>query len=130
MSDWVPGLDLATGTFTLPLWAVGVAAALFVALIVIAVIRAGLTEFGGLIFRVAVIVIAVVFGWTYINRASERDRADEPAGDGDLDPLARELAVEEPRALEAHEAVLQRVERLHRHRIEIIALLETLRPIG
>src|SRR5256885_991667 len=77
MSDWVPGLDLATGTFTLPLWAVGVAAALFVALIVIAVIRAGLTEFGGLIFRVAIIVIAVVFGWTYVHRASERDRADE-----------------------------------------------------
>src|SRR2546421_5745054 len=77
MSDWVPGLDLSTGTFTLPLWAVGVAAALFVALIVIAVIRAGLTEFGGLAFRVAVIVIAVVFGWTYVNRASERDRAEE-----------------------------------------------------
>src|SRR5437588_2502358 len=77
MSDWVPGLDLATGTFTLPLWAGGVAPARFVALVVIAVIRAGLTEFGGLIFRVAVIVIAVVFGWTYINRASERDRADE-----------------------------------------------------
>ena len=75
--DWVPGLDLATGTFTLPLWAVGVAAALLVALIVIAVVRSGLNEFGSLVFRVAVIVIAVVFGWTYVNRASERDRADE-----------------------------------------------------
>src|SRR5439155_18113785 len=41
--------------------------------------------------------------------------ANEPAGDGDLHPRARELAVEEPRALEAHEAVLQRVERLDRH---------------
>jgi hypothetical protein len=75
--DWLPGLDFSTGTFTLPLWAVGVAAALFVALIVIAVVRAGLNEFGGLIFRVAVIAIAVVFGWTYIHRANERDRADE-----------------------------------------------------
>src|SRR6185503_19947645 len=75
--DWVPGLDLATGTFTLPLWAVGVAAALLVALIVIAVVRSGLNEFGSLVFRVAVIVIAVVFGWTYVNRASERDRADD-----------------------------------------------------
>ena len=28
--DWVPGLDLSTGTFTLPLWAVGVAAAVLV----------------------------------------------------------------------------------------------------
>jgi hypothetical protein len=75
--DWVPGLDLTTGTFTLPLWAVGVAAALVVALVVIAVMRAGVSEFGSLVFRVAVIVIAVVFGWTYINRASDRDRADE-----------------------------------------------------
>ena len=75
--DWVPGLDLSTGTFTLPLWAVGVAAALLVALIVIAVMRSGMTEFGGLIFRVAVIAIAVVFGWTYIAKTGERDRADE-----------------------------------------------------
>lgn len=75
--DWVPGLDLTTGTFTLPLWAVGVAAALLVALIVIAVMRAGLNELGGLVFRVAVIVIAVVFGWTYISRSGDRDRADE-----------------------------------------------------
>jgi hypothetical protein len=75
--DLLPGLDFSTGTLTLPLWAVAVAAALFVALIVIAVMRAGLTEFGGLVFRVGVIVIVVVFGWTYINRASERDRADE-----------------------------------------------------
>src|SRR3989449_10253601 len=41
--------------------------------------------------------------------------ADEPAGNGDLDPLARELAVEEPRALKAQEAVLQRVQRLDCH---------------
>lgn len=75
--DWLPGLDLTAGTFTVPLWAVGVAAALFVALIVIAVVRAGMTEFGSLVFRVAVIVIAVVFGWTYISRSGDRDRADE-----------------------------------------------------
>src|ERR1044072_616849 len=75
--DWLPGLDLSTGTFTLPLWAAGVAAALFVALIVIAVLRSGVTEFGSMIFRVAVIVIAVVFGWTYVTRTGDRDRADE-----------------------------------------------------
>jgi hypothetical protein len=75
--DWLPGLDLSTGTFTLPLWAVGVALALLVALLVIAVMRAGLTEFGSMIFRVAVIVIAVVFGWTYVSRTGERDRLDE-----------------------------------------------------
>ena len=36
-----------------------------------------MTEFGSLVFRVAVIAIAVVFGWTYIVRTGERDRADE-----------------------------------------------------
>jgi membrane protein implicated in regulation of membrane protease activity len=75
--DWLPGLDLTSGTFTLPLWAVGIAAALFVALVVIAVMRSGVTEFGSLIFRIAVIVLLVVFGWTYVSRTSERDRADE-----------------------------------------------------
>jgi membrane protein implicated in regulation of membrane protease activity len=75
--DWVPGLDLSTGTFTLPLWAVGVAAAVLAALAVIAVVRSGVTEFGSLVFRVAVVAIALVFGWTYLNRSAERDRADE-----------------------------------------------------
>ena len=75
--DWLPGVDLQSGTFTVPLWAVGVVAALFVALVVIAAIRAGLTEFGSMTFRVAVIVIAVVFGWTYISRTGEHDRAEE-----------------------------------------------------
>ena len=86
--DWLPGLDLTTGTFTLPLWAVAVAAAVIVALVVIAVVRSGLTEFGGLVFRVAVIVIAVVFGWTYVSRTGERDRADERRA---LDHRAAEL---------------------------------------
>ena len=75
--DRLPGLDLASGTFTVPLWAVGVAAALLVALIIIAVVRSGMNEFGSLVFRAAVIVIAVVLGWTYITRTGERDRADD-----------------------------------------------------
>jgi len=84
----VPGLDLASGTFTVPLWVVGVAAAVIVALIVIAVVRAGMNEFGSLVFRAAVIVIAVVLGWTYVNRSAERDRADERRA---LDQRAAEL---------------------------------------
>jgi hypothetical protein len=86
--DWLPGLDLSNGTFTLPLWAVGVALALLVALIVIAVLRAGLTELGSMVFRIAVILIAVVFGWTYIARSGDRDRMDERRA---LDHRAAEL---------------------------------------
>jgi hypothetical protein len=75
--DWLPALDLSGGTLTLPLWAAGVAAALIVALFVIAVIRSGIGELGGFIFRIAIVVAVVVFGWTYLNRSGERDRADE-----------------------------------------------------
>jgi hypothetical protein len=70
------------------LWAVGVAAAVLVALAVIAVARSGMTEFGSLVFRVAVVAIALVFGWTYLNRSAERDRADERRA---LDQRAAEL---------------------------------------
>ena len=73
----LPGLDLASGTFTVPLWVVGIAAAVVVALVVIAVVRSGLNEFGSLVFRAAVIVIAVVLGWSYIRSSGERDKADE-----------------------------------------------------
>ncbi|MGB9368335.1 MAG: hypothetical protein WCE79_20220 [Xanthobacteraceae bacterium] len=75
--DSLPGLDLASGTFTVPLWVVGIAAAVIVALVVIAVIRSGLNEFGSLVFRAAVIVIAVVLGWSYIRGTAERDKAEE-----------------------------------------------------
>src|SRR5205807_8737930 len=37
----------------------------------------GAAEFGSLVFRVVVVTIALVFGWTYLNRSAERDRADE-----------------------------------------------------
>src|SRR5438105_5408298 len=75
--DWLPALDLSGGTLTLPLWAAGVAAALIVVLFVIAVIRSGIGELGGFIFRIAIILAVVVFGWTYLSRSGERDRADE-----------------------------------------------------
>jgi hypothetical protein len=75
--DSLPGLDLASGTFTVPLWVVGIAAAIIVALVVIAVVRSGLNEFGSLVFRAAVIVIAVVLGWSYIRGSAERDKAED-----------------------------------------------------
>jgi hypothetical protein len=75
--EGLPGFDFSAGTLTLPLWALAVAAALFIVLAVIAVVRSGAAEFGSMIFRVAVVVIAVVFGWTYVSRTGERDRAEE-----------------------------------------------------
>src|ERR1043165_35713 len=86
--DSVSGLELASGAFTVPLWVVGVVAALLVALIVIAVVRSGLNELGSLVVRAAIIVIAVGLGWTYVTRTGERGRADERRS---LDQRAAEL---------------------------------------
>jgi hypothetical protein len=86
--DWLPGIDLSSGTLTLPLWAAGIAVALLVTLLVIAILRAGMAEFGNLAFRAAVVAIAVVLGYTYVTRGGERDRADERRA---LDNRAAEL---------------------------------------
>ncbi|MEA2929656.1 MAG: hypothetical protein QOG38_2084 [Hyphomicrobiales bacterium] len=75
--NWLPGLDLSGGTVTFPFWVAGVVAALIVALLVIAILRAGLDGLGAFLFRVAVIAAVAVFGGTYLNRSGERDRADE-----------------------------------------------------
>jgi hypothetical protein len=62
--------------------------ALLVTLLVIAILRAGMAEFGNLAFRAAVIAIAVVLGYTYVTRSSERERLDERRA---LDNRAAEL---------------------------------------
>ena len=41
LGSWIPGLDPLTGTLTLPLWAAGALAALFVVFCVLAFSRAG-----------------------------------------------------------------------------------------
>jgi hypothetical protein len=56
---------------------------------VVAILRAGLGDIGNLVFRVAVVAIAVVLGWSYLNRTGEHDRAEERRA---LDQRAADLA--------------------------------------
>lgn len=73
----IPGLDMTAGTFTLPLWAAGVAAALVVVFLVIALFRSGLSNLLALVVRIGAIVLVVVFAWYYLDRAAEQQRAEE-----------------------------------------------------
>ncbi len=73
----IPGLDLTAGTFTLPLWAAGAAAALVVLFFIIALFRSGLSNLLALVVRLGAIVLVVVFAWYYLERAAEQQRAEE-----------------------------------------------------
>jgi hypothetical protein len=73
----VPGLDVAAGTLTLPLWAAGAAAALLLLLLVLAAFRSGFGVVIAGLARIALVVLAAAVAWTFVNRFAERDRADE-----------------------------------------------------
>jgi len=68
-------VDAATGTLTIPIWAAGALSAVFLALIVLAIGRAGVVASINVLFRVAIVAIAVSAGWLYIQRMDRQDHA-------------------------------------------------------
>jgi hypothetical protein len=72
----IPGLDVAAGTLTLPLWAAGAAAALLVLLLLLALFRGGFAAVIGSLVRVAFLVLAAAVAWKFIPYFADRDRMD------------------------------------------------------
>jgi hypothetical protein len=70
-------VDAATGTLTIPIWATGAASAVFLALMVLAIGRAGVVTSINVLFRVAIVAIAVSAGWLYIQRMERQEHAAE-----------------------------------------------------
>jgi hypothetical protein len=70
-------VDAAAGTLTLPIWAAGATSAVFLAVIVLAIGRAGAAAAMNVLFRVALVAIAVSAGWLYFQRIERQDRAAE-----------------------------------------------------
>ena len=68
------GIDTAAGTLTIPIWAAGAVCAVFVVALVVAVGRVGATAFIATLFRVAVVLVAVVAGYFYLQNRSEQER--------------------------------------------------------
>jgi len=73
----LPGLDIATGTLVLPLWATGALAGVVIALLILALRRAGSQGVAGLFVRFALLAAAVAFAWGFLDQGTRRDRADE-----------------------------------------------------
>src|SRR5215467_1966483 len=70
-------VDAATGTLTIPIWAAGALSAVFLALVVLAIGRAGVATSVNVLFRVAIVAIAVSAGWLYIQRLERQEQATE-----------------------------------------------------
>jgi hypothetical protein len=88
MLDWFPGLDQAAGTVTLPLWAAGAAAILFLVSLSLALGRAGAGAMIRATARVAVIAIIAAAGWVFVTQSGLRERDAERRA---LDARASEL---------------------------------------
>jgi len=67
------GIDTATGMLTIPIWAAGVACAVFLVALVVAIGRVGATAFIATLFRVAVVLVAVIAGYFYLQNRSEQE---------------------------------------------------------
>jgi len=84
----MPVIDMATSTLTLPAWAVGGAAALFIIIAVLTLWRAG-AKVAGAILRVAVVVAVCAAVYVLLQQNGARDRSAERRS---LDQRAAELA--------------------------------------
>jgi hypothetical protein len=70
-------IDAAAGTLTIPIWAAGAVSALFLALVILAIGRAGVAASINVLFRVALVAIAVSAGWLYFQRMERQEQAAE-----------------------------------------------------
>jgi hypothetical protein len=70
-------VDAAAGTLTLPIWTAGAATAVFLALVVLAIGRSGVAASINVLFRVAIVAVAVSAGWLYFQRLERQDQAAE-----------------------------------------------------
>src|SRR6266850_1944447 len=70
-------VDAAAGTLTIAIWAAGTISAVFLALVVLAIGRAGVAASMNVLFRVAIVAIAVSAGWLYSQRMERQEQAAE-----------------------------------------------------
>ena len=70
-------VDAAAGTLTIPIWAAGAVSAVFLALVLLAIGRAGVAASMNVLFRVAIVAIAVSAGWLYFQRMERQEQAAE-----------------------------------------------------
>jgi hypothetical protein len=71
----MPEINAATGALTIPIWAVGAVAAIFLVLMTLAIAQAGTATVMHTLSRAAVVIAVACAGWLYIDNTNRQERA-------------------------------------------------------
>jgi hypothetical protein len=73
----MPEINAATGALTIPIWAVGAVAAVFIVLMMLAVAQAGTATVVNALFRTAIVAAVFSAGWIYFQLMERQEHAAE-----------------------------------------------------
>jgi hypothetical protein len=71
----MPEINAATGALTIPIWAVGAVAAVFVVLMMLAIAQAGTATVIHTLSRAVIVIAVACAGWLYIDSTNQQQRA-------------------------------------------------------
>ncbi len=71
----MPEINAATGALTIPIWAVGAVAAVFVVLIMLAIAQAGTAMVVNALFRASIVIAVASAGWVYVQQMGRQELA-------------------------------------------------------
>jgi hypothetical protein len=70
----MPEINAATGALTVPIWAVGAVAAVFLVLMMLAVAQTGVATVMNALFRAAIVIAAVSAAWIYVQYLERQEQ--------------------------------------------------------
>ena len=73
----MPEINAATGALTIPVWAVGAVAAVFLVLMMLAIAQAGTAMVMNALFRAAIVIALFAGCWIYLQQMDRQERAAE-----------------------------------------------------
>jgi hypothetical protein len=71
----MPEINAATGALTIPIWAVGAVAAVFLVLMMLAIAQAGTATVVRTLSRAVIVIAAACAGWLYVDNTNRQERA-------------------------------------------------------
>jgi hypothetical protein len=71
----MPEINAATGALTIPIWAVGAVAAVFLVLMMLAIAQAGTATVMHTLSRAVIVIAVACAGWLYIDNTNQQERA-------------------------------------------------------
>jgi hypothetical protein len=71
----MPEINAAAGALTIPIWAVGAVAAVFVVLIMLAIAQAGTAAVMSALARAAIVIAVASSGWVYVQQMERQEQA-------------------------------------------------------